>query len=79
MEVAERAVILRLGKVIWDGLPKDITHDELGELFLTEKCAAKRKCALIRADATGKPRTLFLMPPEVRLHPDHPSRLRKLR
>ncbi|MGO8470282.1 ABC transporter ATP-binding protein, partial [Rhizobium leguminosarum] len=29
--------ILRLGKVIWDGLPKDITHDELGELFLTGK------------------------------------------
>lgn len=37
MEVAERAVILRLGKVIWDGLPKNITHDELGELFLTGK------------------------------------------
>ena len=37
MEVAQRAVILRLGKVIWDGLPKDITHDELGELFLTGK------------------------------------------
>jgi branched-chain amino acid transport system ATP-binding protein len=35
MEVAERAIILRLGKVIWDGQPKDITHDELGELFLT--------------------------------------------
>lgn len=37
MEVAERAVILRLGTVIWDGAPKDITHDELGELFLTGK------------------------------------------
>ncbi|UFZ02322.1 ABC transporter ATP-binding protein [Bradyrhizobium ontarionense] len=35
MEVAQRAVILRLGKVIWDGRPADITHDELGELFLT--------------------------------------------
>lgn len=35
MEVAERAVILRLGAVIWDGRPADITHDELGELFLT--------------------------------------------
>jgi branched-chain amino acid transport system ATP-binding protein len=35
MEVAERAVILRLGTVIWDGRPADITHDELGELFLT--------------------------------------------
>jgi branched-chain amino acid transport system ATP-binding protein len=35
MAVARRAVILRLGKVIWDGRPADITHDELGELFLT--------------------------------------------
>lgn len=35
MEVAERAVILRLGAVIWDGKPADITHEELGELFLT--------------------------------------------
>ena len=35
MAVAQRAVILRLGKVIWDGRPTDITHDELGELFLT--------------------------------------------
>ena len=37
IEVAERAVILRLGKVIWDGAPADISHDELGELFLTGK------------------------------------------
>ena len=37
MEVAQRAVILRLGKVIWDGSPKDISHDELGDLFLTGK------------------------------------------
>lgn len=37
MEVAQRAVILRLGKVIWDGRPADITHEELGELFLTGK------------------------------------------
>jgi branched-chain amino acid transport system ATP-binding protein len=35
MAVAQRAVILRLGKVIWDGRPADITHAELGELFLT--------------------------------------------
>ncbi|SFJ83454.1 branched-chain amino acid ABC transporter ATP-binding protein [Bradyrhizobium sp. cf659] len=35
MAVAQRAVILRLGKVIWDGRPADVTHDELGELFLT--------------------------------------------
>lgn len=37
MAVAQRAVILRLGKVIWDGRPAGITHDELGELFLTGK------------------------------------------
>ena len=35
MQVAQRAVILRLGRVIWDGKPAQITHDELGELFLT--------------------------------------------
>jgi branched-chain amino acid transport system ATP-binding protein len=35
MAVAQRAVILRLGRVIWDGRPADITHDELGKLFLT--------------------------------------------
>ena len=37
MEVAQRAVILRLGKVIWDGRPAEISHDELGELFMTGK------------------------------------------
>lgn len=37
MEVAERAIILRLGQTIWDGMPAEITHDELGELFLTGK------------------------------------------
>ena len=37
MEVAQRAVILRLGKVIWDGKPAEISHDELGELFMTGK------------------------------------------
>ena len=42
MEVAHRAVILRLGKVIWDGRPADITHDELGELFLTGPDAGRR-------------------------------------
>ena len=35
MEVAERAVVLRLGKVIWDGRKVDITHAELGQLFMT--------------------------------------------
>ena len=39
MTVASRAIILRLGKVIWDGAPADITHDELGELFLTGRMA----------------------------------------
>jgi len=39
MAVASRAIILRLGKVIWDGAPADITHDELGELFLTGRMA----------------------------------------
>jgi branched-chain amino acid transport system ATP-binding protein len=37
MEVAQRAVILRLGQVIWDGKPAEISHDELGELFMTGK------------------------------------------
>jgi len=45
MEVAERAVILRLGTVIWDGPPKDITHDELGELFLTGKMRGETEAA----------------------------------
>jgi len=35
MQVAGRAVILRLGKVIWDGIPANISHEELGDLFLT--------------------------------------------
>ncbi|WP_432211962.1 branched-chain amino acid ABC transporter ATP-binding protein [Bosea vestrisii] len=37
MEVAQRAVILRLGQVIWDGKPAEISHEELGELFMTGK------------------------------------------
>jgi branched-chain amino acid transport system ATP-binding protein len=43
MEVAHRAVILRLGKVIWDGRPADISHDELGELFLTGRMRGETK------------------------------------
>lgn len=42
MEVADRAVILRLGEVIWDGKPAEITHDELGELFLTGKMRSEQ-------------------------------------
>jgi branched-chain amino acid transport system ATP-binding protein len=45
MEVAERAIILRLGKVIWDGRPQDITHDELGALFLTGKMRGEAEAA----------------------------------
>jgi branched-chain amino acid transport system ATP-binding protein len=35
MEAAERAVVLRLGKVIWDSPAKDVSHTDLGELFMT--------------------------------------------
>lgn len=43
MEVAERAVVLRLGKVIWDGEKTGITHAELGQLFMTGQL--EKKCA----------------------------------
>ncbi|MEQ1648227.1 MAG: ABC transporter ATP-binding protein [Hyphomicrobiaceae bacterium] len=39
MEVAERAVVLRLGKVIWDGRANEITHRELGDLFMSGQIA----------------------------------------
>ena len=35
MEAAERAVVLRLGKVIWDSPVSALSHDKLGELFMT--------------------------------------------
>jgi branched-chain amino acid transport system ATP-binding protein len=35
MEFAERAVVLRLGKVIWDGATTDLGHEALGNLFMT--------------------------------------------
>lgn len=35
MEAAERAVVLRLGKVIWDSPTADLSHADLGELFMT--------------------------------------------
>lgn len=35
MEAAERAVVLRLGKVIWDSATADLSHADLGELFMT--------------------------------------------
>lgn len=35
MEAAERAVVLRLGKVIWDSPVADLSSAHLGELFMT--------------------------------------------
>ncbi|MCA0244106.1 MAG: ABC transporter ATP-binding protein [Proteobacteria bacterium] len=35
IEAAERAVVLRLGKVIWDSPAGDVSHADLGELFMT--------------------------------------------
>lgn len=49
MEVAERAVVLRLGKVIWDGATQDITHGELGDLFMTGEIGKK-----LQADVPGQ-------------------------
>jgi len=43
MQVAERAVILRLGQVIWDGKPDEISSDELGDLFLTGRMRGETK------------------------------------
>lgn len=35
MESAERAVVLRLGRVIWDSPVNELSHEKLGELFMT--------------------------------------------
>jgi branched-chain amino acid transport system ATP-binding protein len=35
METAERAVVLRLGKVIWDTPVGELSQEKLGELFMT--------------------------------------------
>ena len=35
LEVAERAVVLRLGRVIWDSPSSALSQTELGELFMT--------------------------------------------
>jgi branched-chain amino acid transport system ATP-binding protein len=35
METAERAVVLRLGKVIWDSPTSALSHENLGDLFMT--------------------------------------------
>jgi len=34
MQVAKRAVVLRLGEVIWDGPVSNVNHEQLGELFM---------------------------------------------
>ena len=40
MEAAERAVVLRLGKVIWDSPVGDLSTADLGELFMTGRRAS---------------------------------------
>ncbi len=35
MQAADRAVVLRLGKVIWDSPVAELSHEKLGELFMT--------------------------------------------
>ncbi|MBE9639638.1 ATP-binding cassette domain-containing protein [Salipiger mangrovisoli] len=54
MEVADRAVILRLGEVIWDGSPAEITHDELGELFLTGKMRGERELEAAHSNSLSR-------------------------
>jgi branched-chain amino acid transport system ATP-binding protein len=40
MEAAERAVVLRLGKVIWDSPVGELSSADLGELFMTGRRAS---------------------------------------
>ncbi len=40
MEFAKRAVVLRLGQVIWDSPPSEVSHEDLGELFMTGNASA---------------------------------------
>lgn len=42
MQVAKRAVVLRLGEVIWDGPVSDVNHEQLGELFMTGRLSDGR-------------------------------------
>lgn len=39
MEAASRAIVLRLGRIVWSGPTKSITHADLGDLFMTGKLA----------------------------------------
>ncbi len=40
MDVSSRVVVMRLGRIVWDGPRKEIGHKELGELFLARKTGA---------------------------------------
>jgi branched-chain amino acid transport system ATP-binding protein len=40
MEVSARVVVMRLGQIVWDGPRANISHKELGELFLARKVGA---------------------------------------
>jgi len=42
LQAAERVVVLRLGKVIWDSPVDALSEGDLGELFMTGKRTAKR-------------------------------------
>ena len=46
MEAAERAVVLRLGKVIWDSPASEVSHTDLGELFMTGR-VQERSAAVV--------------------------------
>ena len=37
MGVAERVVVMRLGGIIWDSPTSELSHTDLGELFMTGK------------------------------------------
>jgi branched-chain amino acid transport system ATP-binding protein len=43
MEVSGRVVVMRLGRIVWDGPRADIDHKRLGELFLARKAAEAGK------------------------------------
>jgi branched-chain amino acid transport system ATP-binding protein len=41
MATAQRAVVMRLGQVIWDSPVADVSHTDLGQLFMTGKVEEK--------------------------------------
>ena len=45
MAAAERAVVLRLGRVIWDSPALGVSHADLGELFMTGRVQARSAAA----------------------------------